>query len=314
MPKKKEENTVKKVKEVKTTSLNNSEIDIDLSGIKSDLTEYMQNKIDKEVESAVDKSVKKFIRYKNTIILKKNIIIIILLIICAFLSYNLYKISDININISTNKKAEIKEEKKTEEKKEEKVEDTEKVDKKSEFENKKKEFKNLIEDIYISEDSSYIKDYYEGNLTDEIKLYLAMNKMDNDSIVSEDESIYIESDNLKESYDIFFEDDFNPKSFEYNGLKFHYLSSKSMFISDGKYEKIKNNISKEIVDIKEEKELVITTVEGIVKDEKLYNIISKKEIKNYKNDSLDNYKKDLNVLTYHFKKVDDDYKLIKINK
>ncbi|MBR3362582.1 MAG: hypothetical protein IKG40_01495 [Bacilli bacterium] len=314
MPKKKEEDSVKKVKEVKTTSLNNSEIDIDLSGIKTDLTEYMQNKIDKEVESAVDKSVKKFIRYKNTIILKKNIIIIILLIICAFLSYNLYKISDININISTNKKAEIKEEKKTEEKKEEKVEDTEKVDKKSEFENKKKEFKNLIEDIYISEDSSYIKDYYEGNLTDEIKLYLAMNKMDNDSIVSEDESIYIESDNLKESYDIFFEDDFNPKSFEYNGLKFHYLSSKSMFISDGKYEKIKNNISKEIVDIKEEKELVITTVEGIVKDEKLYNIISKKEIKNYKNDSLDNYKKDLNVLTYHFKKVDDDYKLIKISK
>ena len=314
MPKKKEEDSVKKVKEVKTTSLNNSEIDIDLSGIKTDLTEYMQNKIDKEVESAVDKSVKKFIRYKNTIILKKNIIIIILLIICAFLSYNLYKISDININISTNKKAEIKEEKKTEEKKEEKVEDTEKVDKKSEFENKKKEFKNLIEDIYISEDSSYIKDYYEGNLTDEIKLYLAMNKMDNDSIVSEDESIYIESDNLKESYDIFFEDNFNPKSFEYNGLKFHYLSSKSMFISDGKYEKIKNNISKEIVDIKEEKELVITTVEGIVKDEKLYNIISKKEIKNYKNDSLDNYKKDLNVLTYHFKKIDDDYKLIKISK
>ncbi|MBR2708557.1 MAG: hypothetical protein IKE90_03910 [Bacilli bacterium] len=310
MVKKKEESSSKsekKVKEVKTVDLESKEIDIDLSEIKNDLTDYMKSKIDTEVEKAVDKSTKKLIRYKNSIILKKNITIIILIIICAFLSYNLYKISNININVSTTKKSTQKLEQKKTVKTEEKEETKEK-----ELENKKKEYKHLIDDIYINDDSTYIKDFYEGNLTDEIKLYLAMNNINEDKVVSEDDSIYIEEDDIKESYDNFFNTDFTPKSFEYNNLKFHYLSSKSMFISNGKFEKVKNNILKEIIDINEDKELIITTVEGILKDDKLYNIVNQKEIKNYKNDSLEKYKDDLTIIHYYFEKDEDDYKLVKI--
>lgn len=311
MVKKKEESSSKaekKVKEVKTVDLESKEIDIDLSEIKDDLTDYMKSKIDTEVEKAVEKSTKKLVRYKNSIILKKNITIIILLIICAFLSYNLYKISNININVSTTKKSVQKAETKEQVKKEEKEESKE-----NELENKKKEYKHLIDDIYINEDCEYIKDFYEGNLTDEIKLYLAMNNINEEKIVSEDDSIYIEEKDIKESYDNFFNSSFTPKSFEYNNLKLHYLSSKSMFISNGKFEKVKSNITKEIIDIDESEDLVITTVEGIIKDDKLYNIVNEKEVKEYKKDDIEKYKDELTTLHYHFEKEDDNYKLVKIS-
>lgn len=318
MVKKKEENSsesekkIKEVKEVKAVNLESEKIDIDLSEVKDDLTDYMKNKIDKEVEKAIEKSSKKLIRYKNSIILKKNITIIILLIICAFLAYNLYKISNINIDISTTKKNEQKVEQKEQPKEETKENEIEK--KKKEFENKKKEYKQLIDDIYISEDSTYIKDFYEGNLTDEIKLFLALNKINEEKVVSEEDSIYIEENDIKEGYDNFFESDFTPKSFEYNNLKFHYLASKSMFISNGKFEKAKSNIVKEIIDIDESKDIIITTVEGIIKDDKLYNIVSKKEVKNYKKDNLENYKDELTTLHYHLEKDNDNYNLVEISK
>lgn len=314
MVKKKEDNSSKsekKVKEIKTVDLESKEIDIDLSEIKDDLTDYMKNKIDFEVDKAVERSTKKLVRYKNSIILKKNITIIILIIICAFLSYNLYKISNINIDVSLNKKStknvEVEKQVKNEEK--EKKEES----KENELEKKKKEYKHLIDDIYINENSEYKKDFYDGNITDEIKLYLAMNNINEEKVISEDDSIYIEEKDIKESYDNFFSSNFTPKSFEYNNLKLHYLSSKSMFISNGKFEKEKSNIIKEIIDIDEGENLVITTVEGIIKDNKLYNIVSEKEVREYKKDSLEEYKDELTTLQYHFEKEDDNYKLVKIS-
>ena len=122
----------------------------------------------------------------------------------------------------------------------------------------------------------------------------------------------MDEDVLKESYDNFFEDEFIPKSFNYNNLKFHYLSSKSLFIADGKYEKVKNDIVKEIINIDESDNLVITTIEGIIKDSKLYNVISGEEIKKYKLDDLSKYEKNLTKVVYYFVKSDDVYKIDKI--
>ena len=68
MEKKKEDNSSKsqkKVKEIKTVDLESKEIDIDLSEIKDDLTDYMKNKIDFEVDKAVERSTKKLVKYKN---------------------------------------------------------------------------------------------------------------------------------------------------------------------------------------------------------------------------------------------------------
>lgn len=305
MAKKKDESSVMKLKEVKSVDLDNTEVDIDISEIKNDLTEYMKNKIDKEVSIAVDKSSKRLIRYKNSIILRKNIIIIVLLIICAFLGYNLYKISNINIDITTDtkvKKEVLKEKKVAKEEKE--VND--------EFENNKKEYGHLIDDIFINDESPYIKDFYKGNLSDEVKLYLSLNSIDEEKVISEDGTVYLEEDDLKKSYDNFFTSDFSPKSFEYNGLKFHFLSSKSLFVADGEFEKVKKDVNKEIIDINASKNIVITTVEGVIKDDKLYNIISGEEVKNYKSDSLAKYENKLTKVVYYFLKSDDVYKIDKI--
>ena len=86
-----------------------------------------------------------------------------------------------------------------------------------------------------------------------------------------------------------------------------------MFISSGKFEKSKNNIAKEIINIDESEDLIITSVEGIIKDDKLYNILNKKEVKDYNGDSLEKYKDDLNVIKYTFNKDNDNYKLKKIS-
>ena len=299
----KESSSSKKARNVKKVEQNNDFVDIDVSEIKSELTEYMQIKIDKEISNAMEKANKKLLRHKNSIIFRKNIIIIILLIVCFFLGYNLYSLSNINIDISTTKKSE----KVTNETKEvQKEEDTE-------FEDLKDKYGHLVTNIYINEDSSYLEDYYKGNLTDEIKLYISLNNIENDKVLSEDGGSYLDEGDLKKAYNDIFEGEFAPKSFKYDDLSFRYLSSKSLFISDGEFTKSKSAIAKDIIDINEkEGSLEISTVEGLIKDGKLYNILSLKEIKDYKSDSLSNYEKSLTKLVYYFNKVGDDYKLSKI--
>lgn len=306
MAKKSDEDSVKSVKKIKETKVLDDDISIDITQIRSELTEYMQDKIDREVDKAVEKSTKKLIRYKNSIIIKKNIIIICLLLLCIFLSYNLYKISDLTINIETNKKTSQKQQTddyKENTKKEQKQEDS--------FEQKKEKYKKFVDDIYINDDSLYVKDFYNGDLSDEIKLYIALNSISDDKITIDDDSTYIEEKDLQESYDNFFISDFVPKSFDYNNLKFHFLPLKSLFFAEGKFERGKSNIKKDIIDIKEEDMLRITTVEGIVKEDKLYNVITGKEIKNYSG-NLPDKKDDLTVITYCFEKVNKDYKFVKI--
>lgn len=302
---KRKDDTVKKkeVKEVSDSKKINDEVAIDLSEIKSELNDYVKIKTQEEVSKAVEKATKKLIRHKNSIILKRNITIIILLIVCFFLGYNLYRLSSININIETEKKGEEIQEK---------VDKVSSLDDKNDFNNLKEKYERLFENIYINEDSNYLKDFYSGKLTDEIRLYLALNKISDEKISLEDDGVFIEEDALKESYEKLFDSEFSPKSFSYNDLKFHYLSSKNLFIADGKFEKAKSEISREIIDINEGDLLKITTVEGIIKDSKLFNVVTDNEIKDYKDETIEKYKKDLTCVVYYFSKVDDDYKLSKI--
>lgn len=298
--KKEEDSTLKKVKEIKEIS-NDGTLNIDISDIKSDLTDYMMDKIDKEVSLAIDRSNKKLVRYKNSIIFRKNIIIVILLIMCVFLGYNLYKISDISVNISTNNgvsKNTNSNVKKVNDKKEDK----------DDLEEKVKKYDYLIDDIFINDESPYIDDFYKGNLSDDVKLYLTLNRIDNNKITSEDGSVYIDEEDMKDSYESFLGGEFSPKSFEYNDLKFHYLSSKSLFIGDGEVKKQKGNIVKEIIDVNDDELLKITTIEGIAKDNKLYNVLNKKQVGDYKdNKDLKKYENDLIKVIYYFDKNEDNY-------
>ncbi len=304
MAKKKTEEEVKEVKKVQKEQ-------VDIDEIKEELTNYMSSKIDKEVSSAVDKATKKLIRHKNSIIIKRDITILILLIICFFLGYNLYNLSNINIDITKTTKNSKSADETTETIE---IPENDAKDKtESSLSELTEKYGYLVDNIYIDEDSDYLKSYYKGELTDELKLYLSLNNVDNEKIVSEDGSAYLDENDLKEIYDNLFDGDVVLKSFKYGDLNFHYLNSKSLFIADGKFEKQKSNISKEIIGIVEDDDVEITTIEGIIKDNKLYSIISNDEIKKYDSkNNLTKYKDSLTEVTYYFNKIGDSYKLSSI--
>lgn len=304
---KKEKKEVKKTPEAEQIKADEI-LNVNTTDVKEELTNYMKLVIDKEVNKAVEKSTKKLIRHKNIIIIRRDIFIVILLIICLLLGYGLLSKSDINVDIS-NKHSKSS---KTVEKEEQAQEPTinEEEDKK---ENLKEKYKYLTDDIFINEESPYLKDFYDGNLSSELKLYLAMNNINSDKIVNEDGTLYVDEADLKDVYEKLFTGDYEGKSFKYGNLNFKYLS-KGLFWADGKYEKVLSNIVKNIIDVKEEEnELEITTVEGLVKDNKLYNIVSNKEVKNYKDGELDKYEDSLTKMVYNFEKSDDIYRLTKLS-
>ena len=263
---------------------------------------YLKSKIDKEVKLEVDREIKKIVRNKNLIIIKRDIIILVLLVCCFFLGYNLYKVSDIRIDITKNDKgsnnSEIKKEK------------TEEV--KDELKEKISKYGKLLDDIFICDDSAYLDDYYKGKLTDELKLYLAYNHMDSEKVMVDGKIVYVNSEDLKNSFEDILDGEYKAESFKWGSDSFKYLSSKDIYLYSGDHLEEKCNIKRDIIDIDDSDNLVIEVVEGKIKDGKLYNIISNTEVKDYKDKKIDEYKDLLTTVSYHFKKDNDKFKLFKI--
>ena len=268
----------------------------ELKDIKEEISIYAKSIVEEEVE----KNTKKLLRYKNSIIMRKNITIILLILVCVFLGYNLYTISDISIDIKKTN-ADEQETTKTSEEKEEREDYS--------------EYNYLFDKITISENNAYKDKYYNDGLTDEVKMSITLSNIDSEKIHTEDNSSYIEKNDFLETYQDIFTGEFNPKSFKYNGINISFLSSKEIFIGEKEITKEETNIKREIIDKEEtDDEIKLTTVEGVVKDNKLYNVISGKNITKYKNDSIINYADSLTKLAYTFKKEEEKYKLVSIEK
>ena len=269
----------------------------ELKDVKDELTEYMKERIDIEVEKKVNNATKKLIKHKNIVIIKRDIIILVLLLAYVFLCYNLYNTNYFDKffkKYNTNEVVQI--ESNTE-------------SKASEDEpNLKDEYSYLLDYFIINENSEYIKDYCSGKLSDELRLYLSINVLRTSS--SGDSIEYLDESDLEEAYEEIFKGDITNKSFKYNDCKFKYIDKKDLYILDGEIIK-KTNIEKSILNVYEKNNrIIIETTEGLIKDSKLYNIISKKEIKNYNGDNISEYKKDLTNLRYTFDK--DDLKILSI--
>lgn len=278
---------------------------VDISKVKEELTDYVNIQIQKGFTAELERANKRLIKEKNKKIMKKNIIILLLLILVCYLLYLLYdnRYFDKYIKSETPIVENNRPEEVTPEKEPEKEEITlaELID----------EYGYLLNKIGISENSEYIKDYYEGNLTNELKNYLALNNVDFDSLFNEDGSNIIENMELEKYFNELFNKDYKSKTFMYNGVKLKYMNKLESYISDSLLEKSESNIKREIVDIKvEDTQIIITTIEGVIKDKKLFNILTNKEIKAYKKDSLTKYEDKLNRVVYTF----EDDKLISILK
>ncbi|MBQ1812991.1 MAG: hypothetical protein II119_03465 [Bacilli bacterium] len=273
---------------------------IDVTKLKKELTNYVDTQIKKGFNEELEKANKKVIREKNKKIFVKNVVIIILLCLIAFLLYLLNSVDYFDkffIDEKESTKIIEKEEHKGEQ-----------IEEKT-FDALKEEYGYLLDNVIISENSEYINDYYNGNLTSSLKKYIALNNIDFDKLVLDDYSV-IDNSVLKEEYIKLFDDEYESDSFVYNSVKISYIEKLNSYITNTILSKEKPNIKREIVSIAEsDDKVVITTIEGLVKNKKLYNIVNNEEVKDYKKDSLSNYKKYLNEVTYIF----NNEKLIGIN-
>lgn len=272
---------------------------VDLTTIKEELTDYINIQIKKNFTEEVEKANQRLIKEKNKKIFARNIVILILFITIIFLLNILYNnhyfdkffTPETTISETTNTK--------------ESTETSEEQD----LDDLINEYSYLLDNIKISETSSYLNDYYNGNLTEELKLYLALNNLNFDDLETEDDYTIIEEESLKKSYNNLFTDEYTGTNFKYNDIKIKYYEKLDSYISDELLSEETSNIKREIQNINlTDDEIIITTIEAIVKDNKVYNIQSSEEITTYKDYSFTKYEDKLNTVTYTFK----DDKLISI--
>lgn len=284
MARTKKDEKEKKVK--KKTNVKKEEVN--LNEVKEELTIYIDKEIKKGIDDRLERSYKKIIRQKNRKLFFKNIIILLLTALVLYLVYLLNTVNYFDDILKIGRKNNI-------ETNEVETNVTNKT-----FSELKSEYSKLLDNIYINENSSYLKDYYNNNLTNELKSYLSLNLVDFKSLDKEDNYNIVDLSVLKESYSKIFEDSLDSVSFDYNGNKINYLNKLSSYITTSTLDKNNTNIKREIIDIKEEdNSVIITTIEGLVKDNKIFNILTNKEVGS--GNDLVKYKDKLNTVNYTFK-------------
>ena len=281
---------------------------LNIKDYKEQIDKYAKERVEVEASSQTVKTLKKQLSSKKCASAIKSFIILCLLACIGYGIYYLYEDGYFDENKKSSKcncsetKCNVKDD------------DDNKDDNKKEedsFDKVKEKYSYLLDSITFDLNSNYTRDYYNGNLTNELKEYLAYKLMDKDNIISDDDSSYFELSDLETAYNILFNEKLNPSSFKYNNSLYSYIESKEMFIANSKANEDKT-ITKEIVDIAVNgKDVTITTVEGYLANNKLYNILTNKKITSYKaGSSLSKYKNKLNVIKYTF----NDEHLISIEK
>lgn len=307
MVKKKKEETKTIDTKKKTKNILLEEV-VDVESIRKELKEYVDEKVNQTFIDELDKSNRKLIREKNKKIVWKNILIVLLLLIIGFLIYLLYSNNYFD-KIFNNNSNQIEEKDNKNNKKEEK-EKKEEV-KEPTQEELKKQYASLLDNYYVTDNSIYLVSFYDGNLTNDMMKYMTLNTFDFSTFTREEDYNIIKESTFKTMYERLFNEDYNSSSFDYEDNKVRYVKAMESYITSTILVREDSNIKKEIKNIKlDGNDIIITTIEGLVKDGKLYNVVTNKEIENYQNDSLIKYEKDLNKLIYKFK----DNKLISLSK
>lgn len=280
--------------------------------IKDEVLSYAKERVDIEVQNSFKKLEKKVVKAKNGKILRRDLLIILLICLSGFFGYKLYRTGYFNDYFY------LKEEIKDDNKDNVPSKNEGKEDQDIEPEKDLSFHSVALDNYYISSKSDYLKDYYNGNLTDELLLVMTLNKLDENAIIIDEDSFIINSDDLNNVFiDLYEGIEYPNKSFSYNGIKLKYLSSQNLYIA---LEEIKLNDKSDIVryiDSIEENDdkIVIKTTEAICKDGKVLNILTNKSVGEYKdNESIKKYADKLNKLEYIFSYQDGIYKLISINK
>ena len=280
----------------KATNTNGKEKEFNINDYKDQIDKYIKERVEKEASGNAVKYYKKKVRNKNIAIFIEFIIIVALLCAGAAGLYFFYNEgclgtihyerkdnSSQNNNSNENNNTENKD------------------DDKKKLDNLISKYSYLLDNVNIDTKSDYLTEYYSGNLTNELKEYLSYQLINKNNIISDSNSSYFDAELLLNSYKNLFGNNIEFTDFKYNGASYKYLKNKEMFISTSLSTE-GNKIIKEITNIEEsDNKVIITTTEGYIKDDKLYNVLSNKEITDYKkDDKISKYTKKLNTVKYTF--------------
>lgn len=310
----KNKNQIELKEKMQELGLDVDKIELELKkDVKEQLIEDMSKYVDAEVHNKIEKLEKKIIRQKNKKILQKNIIILILLALSIFEGNILYK-NGLLIKCSSNE-SQIKENNNINN--QENKNTTESTDESDKLNEQIKKYGYLINNINTNlEDELYLynNNHNINDLDNSIKLNMAYQLLKEDEIENKDGFITIESDKLKEKYNILFNDEYKIDNFKNNCINYIYNESLNKYLAISiECNKNIDNIKKEIINIEEENNIVkIYTIIGITNDNKIFDTKGN-ELGIFK-DSIMEYKDKLYIYEYEFTKSNDNYYFNSINK
>ena len=281
---------------------------VNLDKIKKELNEYVRKQVDFEVKEVIEKNQKNLLRNKTFVIVRRDILILLLIFLSLYLGYQLYQTGYFNKYYKRGESANNYVIPPTEEPVNGNTIEPEEV--KPSLEELIKKYGNYINPYLISSKSKYFMDFYEGKMSDGLRLYLTFINLDSSNIEIDEESTFIDEKNFKDKYNSLFLEEYKGSSFDFLGNTFKYSESRGIYFASSKVSNdFKSDVVREIIDIQEGDDIVITTVEGFKKDNKVLNPLTNKEIDG--TDLVKNQSKLVKV-KYSFANNNSTYKLKKI--
>ncbi len=278
---------------------------VDTNAIKKEVIDYVDIELDKRIDKFVTEKIKKefieevnkannrVIREKNKKLFVKNIIILILLCAIAGLIYLLYTENYFDRFFNNNNKTTPQQE--TVKENSGVIEEIA-----PSLDELKNEYASYIDPYILSDKSIYLEDFYQGNLTDEIKNYLTLNSIDFNNLETEDDYQMIDSKLISDVCSNLFDKKCKNVSFDYNGNKIRYFDKLESYVSNSILEREDTSIIREITNIETNKNTVtIETIEGLLIDNQISKIFPNEYIGEYNGDIL-SYTDQLNRVRYTF--------------
>lgn len=238
--------------------------------LRNEFRSYLDEKLEDRFLDKIEDANKKLLREKSRKIWTRNIFILILLVLIGFETCALYQRGFFDSFFNRTKTEQIQSAEPTSENSN--ADST----KKPSLDELKEKYASLLSPFRLSKSSAYLSDFNSGNLSNELKLYFALNSLDFSSLETEEDYNLVSKDSLLSSAEkLFTPSDLTPASFDYNGNRLRFFEKLNSFVSAELLKKSdsENLVALEISEIKEENDsVIIKTNDNLVftfKDKKL---------------------------------------------
>ncbi len=263
---------------------------------KEDLKKQISDELIVDIKKDIAKEQKKVSRSKSFKIFRLYIYLLILIVAACYMIYCLYKSDNMDI-LKTRGETTTTSAPQT----------TKKLVK--DFNWYYKEYGHLLNNLIITDYNLVNGNMVISSLGSEARLALAYKNVDKKDILVDGIINSVSEDVLKEAYRNLFgsEEGYVATNFNVDNLSYAYSTNNKAFIAIYRDVTETTPITNKITDIKEENGMiVITSIVGVIKDNKVYNINNLNEAVG-DNADLNTYKDVLTTVEYRFKNINDNY-------